>query len=74
MEWKIDNNYHGIENAEFKLFELNVVSQKLIPHSLVPNSFIPHSLSLVDISEINSFSLKWENYSMRIIFSEIPVL
>ena len=42
MEWKEENNCHGVENAEFKLSELDVVSQKLIPHSFVPNSFIPH--------------------------------
>ena len=74
MEWKIENNYHGVENGKFKLFELNVVSQKLIPHSFVPNYFILHSLSLVHIIEIKLSSMKWENYSMRIIFSEKPVL
>ena len=74
MEWKIENNCHGVENGKFKLFELNVVSQKLIPHSFVPNSFILHSLSLVHIIEIKLSSLKWENYSMRIIFSEKAVL
>ena len=54
--------------------ELNVVSQKLILHSFISHSFVLHSLSIVQISEINSFALKWENYSVRIIFSEIPVL
>ena len=47
---------------------------KLIPHFFVPHSFIPHSLSLDHISEIKLFILKWENYSVRIIFSETPVL
>ena len=74
MKWKTENNCHGVENAEFKSLELNVLSQKLIPHSFVPHSFIPHSLSLVHISEIKLFALKWENYSVRIIFSETPVL
>ena len=74
MKWKIENNCHGVENTEFKLFELNVVSQELIPHSFALHSFIPHSLNLVHISEIKLFALKWENYSARIIFSETPVL
>ena len=68
------NNCHGVENAEFKLFELDVVSQKLIPHSFVLHSFIPQSLSLVHISKIKLLALKWGNYSVRIIFSKTPVL
>ena len=52
------NNCHGVENAEFKLFELDVVSQKLIPHSFVLHSFIPQSLSLVHISKIKLLALK----------------
>ena len=46
MEWKIENNCLGVENAEFKLFELNVVSQKLIPNSFVPHFFILRLLGL----------------------------
>ena len=50
------NNYHGVKNAE--VWELNVVSQKLLSHSFVLHSFIPNSLSLVNISEIKLLALK----------------
>ena len=55
-------------------FRLNVVSQKLILHSFVWHSFNPNSLSLIYISEIKLFALKWENYSVGIVFPETPVL
>ena len=41
------DNCDGVKNTEFKICELNAVSQKLIPHSFVPHSCIPHSSSLV---------------------------
>ena len=49
------------------------ISQKLMPHSFVPRYFILHSLSLVHITEIKLFAMKWENYSVR-MFWETPVL
>ena len=76
MEWKIENNCHGVKSAEFKFAncELNVVSQKLIRHSFLPHLFIPCSLNLVHISDITLFALKWQNYSVRIIFLKTLVL
>ena len=67
MEWKIENNCHGVKNVEFKfaICELNVVSQKLIPHSSLPHLLIPHLLNLVHISDIKLFALKWQNYLVK---------
>ena len=71
MEWKIENNCHGVKNANC---ELNVISQKLIPFSFLPHLFIPYSLNLVHISDITLFALKWQNYLVRIIFLKTLVL
>ena len=54
--------------------QIKWVSQKLIPHSFVPHHVVFHSLILVHVSEIKLFALKWEDYSVRIIFSETPIL
>ena len=50
---------------KFSFLKINSIINLLSPHS-----FIPHSLRLVEISEIKLFALEWENYSVRIIFSE----
>ena len=39
-EW--ENNCHGVKNAESKVCELDVVTQKLIPHCFFPHSFIAY--------------------------------
>ena len=57
-----ENNYHGVRNAYGIACNLNVVCQKLIPHSFVSHPFISYLLSLVHISEIKVFALRWENY------------
>ena len=67
-----------ITAMELKMQNLSLqikwVSQKLIPHSFVPHHVVFHSLILVHVSEIKLFALKWEDYSVRIIFSETPIL
>ena len=54
---------------EIRNLSLRIKSSFLkIPHFFAPESFIPYLLSLVHISELKLFALKWQNYSVRIFF------